>query len=329
MKKRYWFLTLLLLAVSITYFAGPTPPEPVYTANLPELPEALTDLENHVISKEKQQPTRNDNQARIRWYDNAIQQTEFSIVYLHGFAGSYRDGYPVNVQLADSIKANSYLARWGGHGLKPPFSMNNFSPDTAWESAKEALAIGKKIGRKVIILSTSTGGTLAIKLAAEFPNDIFAIINLSPNLEDDQTGTYILETRWGYEIASLVSMGKNKEIEEKGLAQQYWDTLYPSKALVELQVLVGTTMVDSTFKKVTCPVLTLYYHENFYKEDEHVEVDIYKDVHDLFSTPDSLVELTALPTPRSHFLGSAIKSQDTEIVLKEILQFLEKINVKI
>lgn len=324
MKKRYWFLILFLLVATITYFSGPKPPEPVYGNKMPELPQDLTALENYVVAKEKAQPTRKDNQARIRWFQDSIRKTEYSVVYLHGFAGSYRDGYPVNVQLADSLQANLFLARWEGHGLKPRAAMQDLSPENAWNSAKEALAIGKKIGKKVIILSTSTGGTLAIKLAAEFPNDIASIVNLSPNMEDDQTGTYILGTRWGYEIGTLVSMGKNKKIEEKGIAAQYWDTIYPSKALVELQVLVGTTMTDSTFKKVTCPVLTIYYHENFWKEDEHVEVDIYKDAHDLFSTPDSLVKLIPLVTPRSHFLGSDIKSQDTEVVLEQILQFLKK-----
>jgi hypothetical protein len=52
----------------------------------------------------------------------------------------------------------------------------NLTADAYWESAKLAYAIGKQIGKKVILMSTSTGGTLALKLAAnEKPFGIYNI----------------------------------------------------------------------------------------------------------------------------------------------------------
>lgn len=330
MKKRYWVILILILILAITYFLGPVPSKPNYSNNLPSLPTNLEELEIYVETKEDSMPVRDDNQARIVWQDSFPKQTEYSIIYLHGFAGSYRDGYPVNKNIADTINANLFYSRWAGHGLKPPASLNNFDGENAWNSAKEALRIGNIIGKKTIIMSTSTGGTLALKLAATFPDKVFALINLSPNLEDDQPGTFVLNTPWGYEIADLISFGKNKKIEhEQEMATQYWDTIYPSRALVDLQVLVETTMIPSTFKKVESPVLTLYYHKNFLEEDQHVEVGIYEDVYKLFSTPDSLKKLQALKTPGTHFIGSDIKSKDTKIVEKEIVDFLKSIGVKI
>lgn len=325
MKKIYWVALFLLLVMGITYFSGPIPESPDYSKDLPDLPSNLAALEAYINKSEDSLPIRKDNQARIVWQDKA-EKTEYSIVYLHGFAGSYRDAYPVNKNIADSLSANLYLARWAGHGLKPPASLNNFNGENAWESAKEALRIGNMIGEKLIIMSTSTGGTLALKLAATYPEKIYALINLSPNMEDDQPGTFVLNSPWGYEIAKLISFGKNKKIEhEKEIARQYWDTIYPSSALVDLQLLVETTMLPETFKKIEIPVLTLYYHKNFLEEDQHVEVSVYKDAYTLFSTPDSLKVLKALKTPGTHFIGSDIKSKDTKTVEKEILDFLRKI----
>lgn len=302
MKKRYWIILFLILALTITYFSGPVPPTPKYTNELPDLPSNLKDLEQFIAETEDSMPVRNDNRARIVWQNNVPVKTTYSIVYLHGFAGSYKDGYPVNKNIADSLHANIFYSRWAGHGLKPPASLDNFSGEHAWESAKEALEIGRKIGDKVIIMSTSTGGTLALKLAAEFPEMVHALINLSPNMEDDQPGTFVLNTSWGYEIANLISFGKNKKIEhEQEIAKQYWDTIYPSKALVDLQVLVETTMLPETFKNVKCPVLTLYYHKNFIEEDQHVEVSVYEAAHTLFSTPDSLKVLKPLENTRHSF----------------------------
>lgn len=325
MKKRYWIILILIIGLIITYFSGPVPSTPVYSTELPEFPSDYSALEKIIEEKEDSMPVRKDNQARIVWYDQP-QKTEYSIVYLHGFAGSYRDGYPVNQNIADSLKANIYLARWAGHGLKPPASLNDFNGENAWRSAKDALEIGRRIGKKVIIMSTSTGGTLALKLAATYPEKIHALVNLSPNLEDDQPGTFVLNSPWGYEVARLISFGKNKEIEhEQEIARQYWDTVYPSRALVDLQVLVETTMLPETFKKIEIPVLTLYYHKNFIEEDQHVEVSVYEDAYKLFSTPDSLKKLKALESQDTHFIGSEIKSKDTRSVEMEILKFLNEI----
>ena len=327
MKKRYWFVLFLLLILVITFFSGPRIPDPVYDTELPNVPEDLAELEEYIMKQEAQQPLRKDNRARIIWQDpDDPQKTEYSLVYLHGFAGSYRDGYPVNVHIADSLDANLFLARWAGHGLKPPASLDNFSADAAWNSAKEALQIGRRIGRKVIIMSTSTGGTLALKLAATYPEKVYALINMSPNIEDDMDGAFLLNSPWGYELAQLVSLGADKKIEhEEKAAVQYWDTIYPSRALVDLQVLVSTTMTEETFSKVHCPVLTLYYHDNFMKEDEHIEVDDLPEMHAALGTAKSEKKLVALEEPETHFLGSDIKSRNIEVVEKEIIEFLKEV----
>ncbi|MUP45484.1 alpha/beta hydrolase [Gramella sp. BOM4] len=331
MKKSIWIPGLILLILAIGYFSGPVPKEPTYSYDLPELPSDIKKLESYIDKQEQAKPVREDNEARIMWFQEKPVKTEFSIVYLHGFAGSYMDGYPVNKIVADTLKANLYLSRWAGHGLRAPHSLNSFSPEEAWESAKEALMIGNRIGEKTIILSTSTGGTLATKLAAAYPDMVHALINLSPNFEDDQPGTFVLNSPWGYDIARIVSFGENKKIDhEQEIATQYWDTIYPSRALVDLQLLVDSTMRPAVFEKVECPVLTLYYHENFLEEDQHVEVSVYDEYHRQFSTPDSLNVLKALDTPGTHFIGSDIKSKDTEVVVKAIVQFLsERMNIEL
>lgn len=323
MKKRYWVTILIIVVLLITYFAGPKVPDPTYNEQLPDLPDNLQALEDYVQKQEARLPVRENNEARILWNDGTVEKTEFSIVYLHGFGASYRDGYPVNVQIADTLEANIYLSRMAGHGLKPSAALQDFSADAAWQSAKEALVIGHKIGEKVIIMSTSTGGTLALKLAATYPNSVYALINMSPNVEDEVDGAFLLSSPWGYELARLVSFGSEKEIEhQKEIAAQYFDTIYPSRALVDLQVLLSTSMDEETFRRVRCPVLTMFYYENFIEEDEHVEVEEIPEVHALFSTPEELKKMVQLEKPQNHFMGSAIKSQNTEVVVKEIIEFL-------
>lgn len=323
-KKRYIFFLVLAVIVA-TYFAGPKISKPVYETKLPNIPDNLLSLEHYIKESEEWLPLRKDNQARIIWQNKEPEVTEYSVVYLHGFAGSYRDGYPVNFQVAEALGANLYLARLPGHGLVPSEALEDFSPEAAWKTAREALMIGSKIGKKVILLSTSTGGTLALKLAATYPEKVYVLINLSPNIEDDVDLAFLLESPWGYELAQLITWGNKRNIEhEKKIAAQYWDTVIPPEALVDLQILLESTMTRETFEGIRTPVLTLYYYENFLEEDDHVEVEIYPGVHELLSTPGRYKKLVRLTTPKTHYLGSEIKADDTENVYQEIINFLNE-----
>lgn len=300
-----------LAVVALAWYFGPRIEVPAYATDLPDVPADAAGLEAYVADRETGQPLRPNNGARVVWADPARNRTEYAFVYLHGFAGSYRDGFPVNVNMPAIFGANAYLARWAGHGLTAEAALRDFTPEAAWADARRALAIGRRLGRKVIILSTSTGGTLALKLAATFPDDVHALINIGPNVEDDQPGASVLMSPWGHELAMLASFGTNKKVSQKEPgAAQYFDTIYPSSALVNLQILVQTTMQDTTFAAVSCPVATVYYQKNYFQKDQHVEVSRYPEVHAAFATPAAEQRLLPLPTPETHFVASDIKSAD-------------------
>ena len=324
--KMIYLVAILLVIIVAAYFLGPRIDVPTYADSLPIVPQDLGTLHRYVEAKEAKQPTRPNNQARIVWHGDTPTVTDYAFVYLHGFAGSYRDGYPVNVNVPEILGSNVYLGRWAGHGLVADAALQDFDPEAAWDDALEALAIGKRIGRRVILLSTSTGGTLALKLAADFPRDVHALINMGPNVEDDQPGASLLMTPWGHELATLTSFGSNKTIaHEEPAAAQYFDTTYPSKALVDLQILVKTTMEDATFRRVRCPVLTLYYYRDAFHQDEHVEIDRYPEIHRLFATPPHQVRLDSLATPGTHFIGSDIKSKDWMAPQRSIISFCTEV----
>ncbi len=325
-KKYVWGIGIFLALLIITYFSGPIPNAPVYPHTLPRVSGNLKALEDSIVKSESQAPVRPGNEAHIVWQDSTPTKTKYCFLYLHGFAGSYRDGYPLNKLVADRYHGNLYMARWAGHGLQPEYAMKTFSPEEAWLSARQALAVALQLGEKVIILSTSTGGTLAIKLAEAFPGKVEALINISPNIRDEQAGASLLNTPWGSEIAHLVFMGDKKKVKhEQDSAKLYWDTIYPVQALLDLQNLLETTMIPETYKKVTCPVLTLYYYDDLLHKDRRVDIERYPEVHEQLGTPDSLQKLVSLSTPGTHFIGSSIKSEDYNSALDVIYEFCEDV----
>lgn len=101
-------------------------------------------------------------EKRILWMGQSGDQTEFAVVYLHGFSATSEEIRPVPDLVAKALGANLYYARYAGHGLPG----NQLAGPTAqdWiDDTAEALAIGRRIGRKVIVIATSTGGTMVQK----------------------------------------------------------------------------------------------------------------------------------------------------------------------
>ena len=163
MKFLKW-LGIILLLLIVIYFLGPKPSHPNYSKELPVIPAESIALENYIKTNESRHKLKTDNEARILWFNDSLKQkTEYAIVYLHGFSASQEEGDPIHYEFAQKFGCNLYLSRLDAHGIDTTEPLGNFTAEGLWNSAKEAYAIGKQLGKKVILLSTSTGGTLALK----------------------------------------------------------------------------------------------------------------------------------------------------------------------
>lgn len=167
------FLKILLAVVIvliIVYLLGPKPATPVYNNVLPAVPAIDSGLEKYIADGEAKHSIKPNNEARIVWAnDSAKQKTEYAIVYLHGFSASQEEGNPVHRNIAKQFGCNLYLSRLSQHGIDTVDALVNLTAENLWESAKQAYAIGKQLGNKVILMGTSTGGSLALQLAASYP----------------------------------------------------------------------------------------------------------------------------------------------------------------
>ncbi len=304
------------------YFAGPQPQTPVYNPDFPTVPDGLAEVESFVENREQKTPTRNGCEARIIWADS-INTTSCVFLYLHGFSACKKEGDPVHYNIARYFGANLYLSRLAGHGLKPSLALEDFNPEGAWESAKEELAIAEKLGKKVIIVSTSTGSTLALKLAADFPDKVHALINLSPNYRIKNPLAPLLNDPWGKQLTYLTYGPKRHVDYDDEESKLYWDTTYTINALVQLQELMETIMIKETYEKVKCPVLSIYYYKNEEEQDDVVDVSVIPEIHKQLASPAEQNKYIALTTPGNHVIGSYIKSKDYQSVETEIIKFSE------
>lgn len=315
-------LLLPLVVLVIVYFLGPHPATPVYTNTLPTVP-AIDSLDQYVHYIESKHRLKPDNEARIVWADSPHQVTDYAIVYLHGFSASQEEGNPAHRDIARLFGCNLYLSRLDAHGIDTVDALYTMTAENLWETAKQAYAIGKKLGKKVILMGTSTGGTLALQLAAAFP-DVAGLILYSPNIAINDPNAWLLNNPWGLQIARLVKKSKyNTAGWNTPVYNQYWNRQYRLEAAVQLEELLETTMTKATFAAVHQPVLTLCYYKDEQHQDPVVKVSAMRTMLQELGTPDAEKKLVPIPNAGAHVLGSPIQSKDVAGVESATKLFLE------
>jgi pimeloyl-ACP methyl ester carboxylesterase len=328
-SKRLLRITFPIVLLLGLYFIGPRPSRPIYDPSMPEVPEKPASLEKFVRENEARHKIKPGNEARIVWTDSLKAKTEYSVVYLHGFSASEKEGDPIHTRFAKDFRCNLFLARLSDHGVDTTETLLYFTADRIWNAAKEALAIGQKIGNKVILVSTSTGGTLALMLAAKYPDKVHALINLSPNIAINDPAAFLLNDPWGLEIARLVMGGKYRDTGNDPATSPYWNNKYRLESVVQLEELVETTMNEETFRKISAPSLTLYYYKNEAEQDPEVKVSKMLWMHENLATPDSMKLLKAIPTAGAHVIGGSLRSKDVESVYDEMQKFaVDKLHLR-
>ena len=270
----------------VVYFLGPKVAPPILNYELPTVSADLVDLENQINTRESAKDNiRPDNEARIIWADSIPTVTDCSIVYLHGWSASQEEGDPIHEETAKKFGCNLYLPRLAGHGLTEKEPMLALTAKALFDSAKEAIAVAKRLGKKVIVMATSTGGTLALPLVAG-DEDIAALILYSPNIEIFDPTAQLLSKPWGLQIAKQVTNSAYHEFDNRNqIRDQYWTTRYRLEALTQLQALIDATMSEEVFKKVTQPVFMGYYYKDEVYQDSVVSVDAMLKMFDDLGTP--------------------------------------------
>jgi esterase/lipase len=318
---------LSILALFVIYFLGPQPPKPVLNEVLPTV-ASINDLDASIADMEATHKIKPNNEAKIIWADSSKTQTEYAIVYLHGFSASQMEGDPVHQNIAKQFHCNLYLARLAEHGIDTTEDLMNLTAENYWESAKLAYAIGKQIGKKVILMSTSTGGTLALQLAANYP-EIAGLILYSPNIEIFDPSAPLLNNPWGLQIGRTVLKSNYVDIKYKDSAYPtYWNKHYRIEAVVALQNLLEATMTEATFKKIHQPTLALYYYKDEAHQDNVVKVKAIQKMMQQIATPSNLKMEMAMPNTGNHVLASPIVSKDIVSVEQATAKFMKDMIIK-
>jgi len=263
-------------------------------------------------------------EKRIAWADQSHQQTDYALLFVHGFSASRQELAPLCDVIAERFKANLFYTRLVGHG-RGCEAMREATLHSWLLDAKEAYRIGTRLGRKLIIIGNSTGATLATWMAAKLARqeEIGALVLLSPNFGLRHPLTHLLD--WpviGGLLAELV-IGKYRSWKpDNERHARYWTTIYPSRALVPMMALVKqVARIDKA--RLQAPTQIIYS-----PDDEVINTrDIETTFAQIGSPTKELVAFRDAEDPRQHILaGDILSPKATQPVAEKICDFIKRNN---
>ena len=325
MKKFLKFGGAFLLFLILFYFAGPRPKKTVIYPKIESLKVDIKDIDVYVKNHEQNEKyLKKGNEAQIVWFDSLHHKTPYSLIYLHGFSASEQEGDPIARDFAKRYGCNLYLARLQSHGLINGESMKNLNVTNYVESAKKAISIGQIIGDSVIVMSTSTGGTLALYLAAN-NSSINSLICYSPNIRVKDPLASLLNNPWGKQIANAVIGGPTYSWDGDDSTLAYWTTAYPFEALITMQDLLELTMNNETFEKIKIPTFIGYYYKDEKNQDQVVSVPKILEMSEQLAVSEDKKVVKVFPNAGHHVIASRHKSSDLKGVKEATFDFAENI----
>lgn len=266
-------------------------------------------------------------EKRVEWADGGYERrTPYSIVYIHGFSATSEEIRPVPDKIADALGANLVYTRLAGHG-RSGAAMSDASVAAWMLDVAEALAAGRAVGEKVIVISTSTGGTLAAAAAldADLSEDIAGMIFVSPNFAVNDPMAFMLG--WpGLRVWAPWLIGEERAFEPRTDSHaKYWTHRYPTEALAPMGALLKEVQALD-FSGVDLPAL-FWFSEN----DTVVSPDATEDMMRRWGGDVSVERVSVGPSddPNSHVVaGDILSPEQTERTVEGMLSWLAEQGVK-
>jgi alpha-beta hydrolase superfamily lysophospholipase len=252
-------ILLLALLGALGFWLGPRNPmgNPVATVR-PLPPQDIAALADWVDASEKAFPDIKPGNAKgIVWATAPGVRTHWSVVYIHGFSASRMETAPLAETVAAQLGANVFYTRLTGHGRVDGAAMGEASAQDWMADTLEAVRIGQTLGDKVLLISCSTGSTLATWLGTS-PEAarVAAHVFVSPNFGPKDKRSELINGPWGQRIALWVQGPTRSSTPESAAEAQAWTESYPTKALFPMMALVKSVR-NSDLSQFQTPVLVL------------------------------------------------------------------------
>lgn len=313
-------LILVITALILLWLLGPRP-RVVLEWLLEELPIELDQLPAWLADSEAAFEVVPGGEKYIDFADpDRPAQTDYVVLYIHGFSATRQELAPIPQQVAQAIGANCYSARLSGHGVGSDALGEATAGDWLKDTA-EAWQVACRLGRQVIVLGCSTGGTLATWLAQQpsAQQRLAALVLVSPNFKIRQGAARLFTWPWSRHWLHYVA-GRYRETEAADAdVARYWTIRYPTRVLHELQALVQAVQ-RSSMQSIRTP--TLFIYSDF---DQVVDSRYTDKVYQRWGAERERIKVAELVGHSNHVIaGDLLAPQNTAATRQQIVAFLAR-----
>lgn len=263
---------------------------------------------------------------QIVWADPARRQkTPISVVYVHGFSASPAEVRPLPDLVAKALSANLFFTRLAGHGLADPNALGLATIEDWAQDIGEALAIGRLLGDQVVVISTSTGASLATWALARpaLADQVAASVFLSPNYGVQASGSFLLTGPFGAQLARLIIGNRTGFQPISPLNAHNWTTDYPVTALIPMAQSVRLA-THTPVEEIRIPALFLQS-----AADKVVRPDRTAAIAARWGGPHRLIDPGPTGDANNHVIaGDTYSPQTTEPIAQTILDWLSEQGIR-
>jgi pimeloyl-ACP methyl ester carboxylesterase len=322
-KKVLYGFFLLILALGLGFILGPR--EPVDTRVTFDPSSIGSDPDAYLAKNESEVAGIRDGlQKEIIWaFPNSKAKTKIAIVYIHGFSASKGEIRPVPDKVAAALGANLFYTRLKGHGQNGPAmavaTVNDWVNDYA-----EALAIGRMIGEKVIIIATSTGAGLATWAATqpELSKDVAGMVFVSPNYGVQASGSFLLTMPWGRQVANIIVGSEREFIPVNELHGKFWTPKYPTNAVLPMAAQTKLAR-DVRVEEIKAPTLFI-----LAETDKVVRPELTKERIERWGAETETLIVEKPDDPYQHVVaGDALSPNKTEEAAARMTAFIQSLGL--
>lgn len=322
-RLRMMFYTLLLLIIGGAALWTFGPREDASTVLAYDEQAISDDLDAYLADREAQFPDiREGAEKEIVWaFQTSKARTPVALVFIHGFSASKGEVRPLPDLAANGLDANLFLTRLAGHG-RSGAAMAEPTVQDWFDDVTEAIAIGERLGDKVILVTVSTGGTLAA-LAATHPqlkDRIDGIVFIAPNFKLNNPTAWMITAPFAEQLLPVVA-GAERGFEPKNeLHAKHWTPRYPTLGLLPMGAAVKRAQ-SANYYNVTTPALFV-----FSDNDQIVDHTMTRQIEAKWAGPTRIITVEDAADVQNHVIaGDAMSPNTTERLAGNIVEWVKSL----
>jgi pimeloyl-ACP methyl ester carboxylesterase len=316
-RKILYLLLTLVVAGAIAWFTGPR--VPVDTTVTFDAGSIGADPVAYLAKSETSEPRLQQGlEKEIIWaYPASRAKTPLAIVYVHGFSASKGEVRPLPDIVARELSANLFYTRLTGHGADgaamAEASVNDWVNDYA-----EAMAIGRMIGERVIVIGTSTGAGLVTWALTQpaLAEGTAGVVHISPNYGVQAAGSEILTAPFGRTLANII-VGKERGFEPVNeLHGKFWTSRYPTDALLPMAGLTALAAKQQV-EQIMTPAFFIWS-----PTDRVIRPELVEAIAARWGGPKQTLAVEKNDDPYSHVIaGDALSPSTTQPLAEAIINW--------